>query len=116
MMTEDKDLKNENRLTKMEERLQSIEDTLKAMPKTIIEGVILQVQIIKNEAVEQYRKEAEGKYALKSDIEIVKDTKKFEDAICGVVEKQVGKIFIAKIVVSTGVIIAVMQFIIEKYK
>ena len=46
----------------------------------------------------------------------IEDIDFLEKIVCDVVSKQVGKWFITKVVVSTGVLIAIMQFIIEKYR
>lgn len=51
------------------------------------------------------------KYLLKkSDVDFL------EKIVCDVVSKQVGRWFIAKVVVSTAVIVAIIQYIIEIYK
>ena len=115
-MTDDKDIKNENRLTTMEGRLKNIEEILKDLPQQIIEGVMLQVQIIKNEAVEQYRREAEAKYCLKSEVADIVAAEKFEKKVCDIISTQVGKWFVTKVVIGSGLIIAILQYALEKIK
>jgi hypothetical protein len=106
----DNAIKNENRLTKMEERLKNIEDKVDKLPDLIMERFEAKVMLIKQEAIREAMLEDEKVFVKRSDVEFL------EKIVCDVVSKQVGKWFITKVVVSTAVIVAVIQYIISLYK
>jgi hypothetical protein len=106
----DNAIKNENRLTKMEERLKNIEDKVDKLPDLIMERFEAKVAIVKQEALREARLEDEKVFVKRSDVEFL------EKIVCDVVSKQVGKWFITKVVISTAVIVAVIQYIISLYK
>lgn len=106
----DNAIKNENRLTKMEERLKNIEDKVDKLPDLIMERFEAKVAIVKQEAIREARLEDEKVFVKRSDVEFL------EKIVCDVVSKQVGKWFITKVVISTAVIVAVIQYIISLYK
>jgi hypothetical protein len=103
-------IKQENRLTKMEERLKTIEDKVDKLPDLIMERFEAKVMLIKQEAIREAMLEDEKVFVKRSDVEFL------EKIVCDVVSKQVGKWFITKVVVSTAVIVAVIQYIISLYK
>jgi hypothetical protein len=106
----DNAIKNENRLTKMEERLKNIEDKVDKLPDLIMERFEAKVAIVKQEALREARLEDEKVFVKRSDVEFL------EKIVCDVVSKQVGKWFITKVVISTAVIVAIIQYIISLYK
>lgn len=106
----DSAIKNENRLTKMEERLKNIEDKVDKLPDLIMERFEAKVAIVKQEALKEARLEDEKVFVKRSDVEFL------EKIVCDVVSKQVGKWFITKVVISTAVIVAIIQYIIGLYK
>lgn len=106
----DNAIKNENRLTKMEERLKNIEDKVDKLPDLIMERFEAKVAVIKQEAIREARIDDEKVFIKKGDIDFL------EKMVCDVVSKQVGKWFITKVVISTAVIVAVIQYIISLYK
>jgi hypothetical protein len=106
----DNAIKNENRLTKMEERLKNIEDKIDKLPKELMDLFRLEAREMKNEAIREARLEDEKVFVKRSDVEFL------EKIVCDVVSKQVGKWFITKVVISTAVIVAVIQYIISLYK
>ncbi len=106
----DNAIKNENRLTKMEERLKNIEDKVDKLPDLIMERFEAKVMIIKQEAIKEARMDDEKVFIKKADVDFL------EKIVCDVVSKQVGKWFITKVVISTAVIVAIIQYIISLYK
>lgn len=106
----DNAIKNENRLTKMEERLKNIEDKVDKLPDLIMERFETKITIAKADAIRESILENEKMFIKKVDTEFL------EKVICDVLSKQVGKWFITKVVVSTAVIVAVIQYIISLYK
>lgn len=106
----DNAIKNENRLTKMEERLKNIEDKVDKLPDLIMERFEAKVAIVKQEALKEARMDDEKVFIKKADVDFL------EKIVCDVVSKQVGKWFITKVVISTAVIVAIIQYIISLYK
>ena len=108
----DNAIKNENRLTKMEERLKTIEEKVDNLPNLIMEKFLLQAEIIKTETLQQARDDDDKRYA-KIDAEKLMDEDYFDKRVNDVISKQIGRWFITKVVVSTAVIVAIIQYVIS---
>ena len=104
------EIKQENRLTIMEADIKFIKKQLAELPDLIMQRFDAKVELIKQEAMKEARVEDEKVFIKRGDTDFL------EKIVCDVVSKQVGKWFITKVVVSTAVIVAIIQYIIGLYK
>lgn len=102
-MTEEKDLKIENRMTNMESDIRYIKKTLEELPKKISEDLKSQIdrvyldienriEIVKLEALKKAREDDEDVFLKKSGDEGI-----IETLVCNVIKKEIGKWFLKSV-------------------